>query len=182
MKRILTFLLILTTIMLVACGNDTADDTTDDTGSNTSPINSEVTFSVEGTTEVSAEGNVSIFCDDGDGVFESFIEIGYLDGNSQFILSIPTDTTVGTIDLIGSDDTGANPGQATYLKYRSEDLTNYDKGTGELVIEEMPTAEGEQFIATLTAELMDDDGNTVNISATYDADAGIQSFDDCSSE
>ena len=43
----------------------------------------------------------------------------------------------------------------------------------------MPTAQGERFIGTLTAELKDKQGNVINITADYDADAGYQSFDDC---
>lgn len=185
MKHILSIMIIMLMMGLVACtgadSNDSDNDDTD-TGNTQQTTTPEVTFTVIGATEVNGEGSINLFCDDGDGIApSSFIEIGYLDGREQLNLNLLTGSS-GTVALIGSDDPQAQPGQASYIYYRSEDGTNYNSGTGELVIETMPAAEGDMLVATLSAELSDDDGNSITLTATYNADAGMQSFDDCNAE
>ncbi|MGB7340891.1 MAG: hypothetical protein WBC91_18485 [Phototrophicaceae bacterium] len=188
MKRFLSFLLIMMMTILVACGNaDTADEATDtsddsitDTTNDTNASDSSaVTYTITGATEATVTANsFNFFCDDGDGVFEQFYEVSVLADSQQLGLSLQLDVA-GTVALIGSDDDGANPGAANYVDYRDADLTNYQLGTGELVIEAFPSAAGESFIATLTAELADDDGNTVTIEASFDNTVGNSAFEDC---
>ena len=55
----------------------------------------------------------------------------------------------------------------------------FDRGTGQLNIESMPATQGERFIGTLSAELSSKDGDAVKLTASFDADAGHQSFDEC---
>lgn len=178
MRRILPILLIVMMSIVTACGGDSGDTSGDASGNNADQEQTpEVTFTVTGSVETEAEGNASLFCDDGDGITDPFIEIGFF-GDGQLDLTVLPDAS-GTVALLGSDEPDALTGQANYVDYRSEDRVNYQLGSGELVIENMPTAEGEMFIATMTAELSDDDGNTINIEASYNVTAGTQAFDDC---
>ncbi|MAU13749.1 MAG: hypothetical protein CL607_28290 [Anaerolineaceae bacterium] len=159
-------------------GADTSDTTADDANSdtpNTSDSAPAVSYTVTGAVEAQGEGTVLMFCDDGDGIMDPFIEIGHI---PQLELTVMTGVS-GTVEVLGSDETEAQPGSANYVNFRSEDRVNYDLGSGELVIENLPAAEGEMFIGTLTAELSDEDGNTINLEATYNAEAGMQSFEDC---
>lgn len=192
MKRFLTLLLITLMIVLVACGNTDTDDTvtidnTDDVitdtstssdNDNTSDSISPVTYTVTGATEASVASNFNFFCDDGDGIYQQFYEVGVLADSQQLGLTLQSDVS-GTVALIGSDNDGANPGDANYIEYRSAEFVNYQLGTGELIIESFPSASGESFIATLTAELTDEDGNIVNIEATFNDTVGFSAFEDC---
>ena len=181
--------LIIMSILLVACGGDadsgdTTDNSTTDTGE-TSTIGDnaepELSFTVTGAVEAEYAGNANLFCDDGDGVFNSFLEVGNI-GTNSLSLSIPSEVLGSTVSVMGSDDTGSQPGAATYVEYTDENRTSYKLGTGELVIESMPDEEGDVFIATLNIDLSDEDGNTVTVIANYAVNAGTQSFDDCTGE
>jgi hypothetical protein len=97
---------------------------------------------------------------------------------------IPADLEPGTYEIVGSDDnndfTGSTP-QASFewRDLANNDLADYDSGTGELNIEQMPTARGERFAATVTIDLSSEEGETVSATFRFDGDAGSQSFDDC---
>ena len=185
LSRFFSTFALLALLLLAACtGEATVDDTptaemTSDTVAETpaemSETTSDISFTVIGAVETQGEGGVLMFCDDGDGMGQPFIEIGY---GAQLGLNLMLDAS-GTVEVLGSGETEAQPGQANYVDFRSDDGVNYDLGSGQLVIESMPAAEGDMFIGTLTVELSDEDGNTINLEATYNADAGMQSFDDC---
>lgn len=189
-KRFLSIsTLIFLSIVLTACGGsddsgDTGDNSDTDTGE-TSTIATddepELSFTITGAVDAEYAGSASLFCDDGDGIGNPFLEIGNI-GTNLLALNIPTEVLGGTVSVIGSDDDGSQPGAATYVDYTDENRNSYDLGTGELVIESMPDEEGDVFIATLNMELNDEDGNAVTVVADYAVEAGMQSFDDCNGE
>ena len=188
MQPIHTAAFALALTLLAACGNDptadraqtvaTAEQTLNTANASDAAQAPEVTFKVSGAVNTEVAGNISVFCDDGDGISNPSIEIGYITSRTMLALNLLPDAA-GTVALKGRKDEGVQPGQASFIHFRSEDVKNFDKGSGEVIIESMPRVQGERFIGTLTAELQDKQGNVINITADYNADAGYQSFDDC---
>lgn len=188
MKFFLTVMLAICTAFIAACGNDSATDSeqaVQQAESMVSAANSpaaaqtpEVTFNVTGAVNVEVAGNISIFCGNDGGTRAPSIEVGYITTRTMLSLNLLPGAS-GTVTLKGRHDEGAQPGRANFVHFRSEDVKNFNTASGELVIESMPTAQGERFIGTLMAEMKDKQGNVIKISAVYDADAGSQSFDDC---
>lgn len=175
--------------VLAACGGNAADPgNTSDVDSNApaAEADPEVVVSYTGAREgETAVNNLSLFCGN-EGMPNTVNELEFYVINMPVLvgMNIPADLQPGTYEIIGSDDntdfSGATP-QADFewRDMENSDLVNYDSGTGELTITEMPTAEGELFVATLTMELTSEEGETVNVTVEFDGDAGTQSFDEC---
>jgi len=188
MKNIHAAVFALALSLLTACGNDPAADRAQAVATAEQSLNManapaatqppEVTFKVTGAVNTEVAGNISVFCSNGGGIGKPSIEIEYVTTRTMLSLVLLPDAS-GTVALKGRRDEGVQPGRANFVHFRSEDVKNFDNGSGTVVIESMPTAQGERFIGTLTAELKDKQGNVINITADYNADAGYQSFDDC---
>jgi hypothetical protein len=188
MRLFPTVILALGLVVLPACGDDSTADRSPAAASAEQIVNAanapgaaqvpEVTFKVTGAVNAEVAGNISVFCSNGDGIGKPSIEVEYVTSRTMLALNLLPDAA-GTVALKGRQDSGVQPGQANFVHFRSEDITNFNTGSGELIITSMPTAQGERFIGTLTAELQDKQGNAINIAADYDADAGYQSFDEC---
>ena len=132
-----------------------------------------------------AIGNLSLYCGN-EGMANSVntLEIYMMNQPVNINMVIPADLEPGAHAVIGSDDnmdiSGATP-QASFewRDFENSDHTNYDAGKGELTIEQIPTAQGESFIATLRMDFTSEEGDTVSTTIKFDGDAGYQSFDEC---
>ena len=181
MKNLLLIQLLLITAALSACGSETTDTPAQAAAAKVEAVQSaspEVVFKVTGADEAEVEGRINIFCNPAFGANGAYLEIGYVTSRTDLELVLLTDAS-GTIELIGTRDQGAERGKQNLVQYRSENIVKFDRGSGQLTIKSMPAAQGERFIASLNAELSDKDGNVANLTASFDADAGYQSFDEC---
>ena len=180
MKRLLLIQSLLFTAVLSACGSETTDMPAKVAANVEAiqPVSPEVVVKVTGADEAEVEGRVNIFCSPAFGANQAYLEIGYVTSRTDLELVLLSDAS-GMIELIGTRNQGAERGKQNLVHYRSENIVKFNRGTGQLNIESMPAAQGERFIATLNAELSDKDGNVAKLTASFDADAGYQSFDDC---
>lgn len=99
----------------------------------------------------------------------------------RFRLDIPFRSEAGTYELVGSGNQQATGGPRFEVSYHSSEMTQstFDIGTGELVLEQAPAAAGERFSGRLTAQLENDDGDMVEVSAEFDTEAGSAAFEGC---
>lgn len=194
-KRFVNLALILILgLILVACSdtgtpaNNSSDDTlsqTTATAENTSdPLDdeaaSEFVINVTGAEEQTIEESGNVFC--GNQGMENAVNqldiSGGIISTGYLTLMIPADTPPGTYDVIGSGDDVNMSGEAMTVAFDGE-MDNYRNGTGEVVIESVPTAEGEMFVGTLTADLSNDEDDSITLDVAFNVDAGMQSFDEC---
>ena len=92
-------------------GADTSDTTADDANSdtpNTSDSAPAVSYTVTGAVEAQGEGTVLMFCDDGDGIMDPFIEIGHI---PQLELTVMTGVS-GTVEVLAGETLHNRPGRA----------------------------------------------------------------------
>lgn len=181
MKYLSSILLILCTAALAACGGEVADSPARKAATATSAANAdapEVVFKVTGAEQAEVEGRVNIFCSPATGSSSQYLEIGYVTSRTNLELVLLMGAS-GTLELIGTHNEGAERGKQNLVHFRSESVVSYERGSGQLIIKSMPAAQGERFIAELKAELSEKSGNAINIEASFDADAGYQSFDEC---
>lgn len=173
-KLIFPTLLALT---LSACG-DSSDSQTLAAGS--AP---EVSIRVSGDQTTSLETSGSLFCGESSmGGEPYYFELYAMQPPYQFNLRFPRDTRPGTYPIYGSDDPQSNSDsdRNAYFSWQGEDRVSFDQvGSGEFVLESVPTAQGERLVGTISAELNSDDGDTIQFDADLDLDAGYQSFDEC---
>lgn len=181
MKHFLLIQSVLMTAIISACGGETTESPAKAAAVKVEAVQAaspEVVFKVTGADEAEVEGPVNIFCKPAWGANQPYLEIGYVTSRTNLELVLRTDAS-GTIELIGARNEGAERGKQNQVHYRSENVVHFDRGSGQLIIESYPAAQGERFIATMSAELSDKHGNVANITASFDADAGYQSFDEC---
>ena len=165
---------------LAACGGESSnpDDAVE--------ADAEVLIRYSGAREgETAIGNLSLYCgNEGMPNTVNTLEIYMMNQPVNVNMVIPADLEPGTYEVVGSDDnmdfSGATP-QASFewRDFENSDLANYDAGKGELTIEQIPTAQGEPFIATLKMDFTSEEGETVSTTIEFDGDAGYQSFDEC---
>jgi len=132
-----------------------------------------------------AINNLSLYCGN-EGMRNSVdtFEIYMFDMPVVLNMRMPADLEPGTYSVVGSDDRADLAGATASASFEWRDMgnndrVNYDSGAGELAIEQIPGAQGEQFVATLTMDFTSEDGETVSTTIEFDGDAGSQSFDDC---
>lgn len=144
------------------------------------------TIIITGATEEPIEGNVHIFCGKSTGFIngENFqeLEVTMLKNLFLFEIVLPLNTTIGKHQIIASHDYPKTRQTDVKVLFRDGKGINYKKeGTGEIEIIQMPKAEGEMFVADLTAELSSKKSGNVSITVKLNAKAGRQSFDECPS-
>ncbi|MEM9953019.1 MAG: hypothetical protein AAF846_15550 [Chloroflexota bacterium] len=176
MKRLLSLTMIVSMLILAACRLDEPVDLVAETS-----VEPEVSFTVTGSVDASAQGRLNFFCDDGDGLYDSFYDFSASLDGQLLSFTLQRDLS-GTVALLGGDDEGTIPGEANYVEYRDTEFTEYESGTGTLTIESYPASEGDSFVATMTAELSDSDGNVVTVDASFNIIAGASAYEDCLSE
>ena len=141
---------------------------------------------ITGATEEPIEGKVYIFCGKSRGFIngENFqeLEVKMLKNFFQFEIVLPLKTAIGKHKIIASQEYPKTRQTDVKVRFRDGKGKNYKKeGTGEIEIKQMPQAEGEMFIAELTADLSGKKGDKVSIVVNINAKAGSQSFDECPS-
>lgn len=192
-KRFSSIALMLMIAMVVTACSDAAsptpnlaDDTneTSDTTENTSDMADDSTpefvINITGTEQQTIEESGNLFCvnqGSADAVNQLDISGGVIT-TGYLTLMIPADTIPGTYEFVGAGDDLNLTGEAITVSFNGEN-DSYRNGTGEVVIETIPQAEGEMFVGTVTGELGNGDGETITMDATLNVDAGMQSFDEC---
>lgn len=181
-------LLLVGAMLLAACGGDDEDDAERaDPDMVTGEAVTEgpehnLVGTISGAVEKDFAFDAIFSCQDSgmEGVADIF-EMVATPGIEQFYVSLPFNTPAGTFDLVGSDELVMNtPAEEQYqIRYRTEDRVSYDMGTGEIIISNVPAEPGEPFAGTLTALLTDEDGNSINLDATFTVDAASFAFDGC---
>ena len=176
-------------LLLAACGGDDGgdDDTnnSDTTSSESAASDGNFTGTISGAVEKDFAFNARFSCQDSgmENVADIF-EMVATPGTEQVYVNLPFDTATGTFELLGSDDFvgGGTPSEELYqIRYRTEDRTTYNTGSGEMVITNVPTAPGELFSGTLTVELSSDDEEegSITFEGTFDVPAASFAFDGC---
>lgn len=176
-------MLLLSAVMLAACGADTEDA---DGGGPVAETDAEVLIRYSGAREgKTAIGNLSLYCgNEGMANSGNTLEIYMMNEPVIVNMVIPAGLQPGTYEVVGSDDSmdisGATP-QASFewRDMESDDRENYDAGKGTLTIEQIPAAQGEPFVATLKMDSTSEEGETVSTTIEFNGDAGYQSFDEC---
>lgn len=170
---------LLVTLAVTACGGDSNN-------AGEAETEPEVVIRYSGAREGETTiGNLSLYCgNEGMPNTVDTLEIYMFDLPVIANMEIPAALQPGTYEVVGSDDerdwSGATP-WATFewRDLENQDHVNYDSGVGELTIEQIPSAQGEPFTATLSMDLTSEDGETVSIMIEFAGDAGHQSFDEC---
>jgi hypothetical protein len=178
--------LLVLTIALAGCGGDSGSSANGDGQAASSGSDPEVRISYSGAREGdTAIANLSLFCGN-EGMANSIdtLEIYMFDQPVIANLVMPADLEPGSYEIVGSDDNNDFSGKTPQFSLEWRDLANddradYDRGKGELVIEQMPAAQGERLVATLTMDLSSEEGETISTTVEFDGDAGSQSFDGC---
>jgi len=164
-------------LIVSACG-DASDPQTQTAGS--AP---EVSIRVSGDQTTSFERSGSLFCGESAmGGEPYYFELYAMQSPYQFNLRFPRDTQPGTYPIYGSDDPQSNSDsdRNAYFSWQGEDRVSFDQvNTGEFVLESVPTARGERLVGTIRAEINSNEGDTIQLEADLDLDAGHQSFDEC---
>ncbi len=137
-------------------------------------------------TEEPIEGKVYIFCGKSTGFIDGAnfqeLKVRMLKNMFQFEVVLPLNTAIGKHRIIAEQEYLATRQTDVKVRYRDGKGINFKKeGTGEIEIIQMPKAEGEMFVADLTAELSSKKSGNVSITVKINAKAGRQSFDECPS-
>lgn len=181
-NRLGTVLLsVFTVLILAACSPDSGNS-----GDTSDAGDAEVLIRFTGAREGEvAINNLSLYCGN-EGMANSVntLEIYMFDMPVVVNMVIPADLEPGTYEVTGSDDNDDISGRTPQADFEWRDMDNndrasYDSGTGELTIVQIPTAQGEPFVATLTMDFTSEEGETVSTTIEFDGDAGHQSFDEC---
>lgn len=164
-------------LLLSGCGGETAPegDTTDaaeDTG---------VRVAVTGALESTLSARGAVFCGPGEGTDPEYMfEVYAMQPPETFNLRLNRDIAPGNYPVVGAGDSGRLRGVDAYFYYRGPDRRSFDSvNEGSITVEAIPTAPGETLIASLTAQLTDDEGAAITLEAQLAVKAGRQSFDDC---
>ncbi|MBL39520.1 MAG: hypothetical protein CMP07_14045 [Xanthomonadales bacterium] len=123
----------------------------------------------------------AIYCGAGEGSDPDFMfELYAMSPPEGMNMRLDRDLAPGTHPIVGSGDDARDRGADAYFYYTGPDRTRFDLvDDGTINIENMPTAQGEMLVASIEAEVSDDDGAAISFTADLNVAAGRQTFDEC---
>lgn len=136
-----------------------------------------LTGTISGAVEKEIAMNASFTCQDNSDDTPATFEIVATDGVEQFYVSLPYGQEAGSYEMVGLADSSAVQGETYYIGYTSVDDVTYDTGTGQIVIEAMPTTPRELFIGSITAELSSPEDDSISISAAFNIETADFTFE-----
>ncbi len=140
-----------------------------------------VRITTTGDVESTLNTNGSIFCGADDlGGADYVFELYAMSPPQQFNLRMNRDLAVGAHPIVGSDDEERYQGAVAYFYYEGPERRDFNQvENGTITIENIPTAAGEDFVATIEADMREEDGASIRFTADLDVTAGRQTFDEC---
>ena len=171
--------LVILSLLLAACG----DSSDSEVATAETDAVAEVQVETSGDQSVTMQSNGSIYCGESTmGGEPYYFEVYAMQPPYQLNLRFPRDLQPGTHPIFGSDDPESNSdadGNA-YFYWRGDDRVRFDQvENGEFTVESVPAARGEQLVGRISADMSDDDGNHIQLTADLNVDAGSQSFAEC---
>ena len=141
----------------------------------------EVRVVASGDVESTLATNGSIFCGPGEGSDPEFMfELYAMSPPEGLNMRLNRDLEPGMHPIVGSDDDARDRGADAYFYYTGPDRTRFDQvNSGSITIENMPTAVGEKLVASIQADVSDEDGSSISIKVDLSVSAGRQTFDEC---
>jgi len=195
-----TLMMMLVALFLAACGGSAETDTNTDEGSNDAEVAETTTddadeeeaddaepsfiLSVTGAETFDFEGTPIFGCAEDEISLQTFTQ------SPKLTISLPANIQPGTFPLADYDanaspsyiedlavihingEVSSNPGSTRGKLY-------FINAQGELIIDTVPSAPGEQFVATLNGELSTSDGETISFSSDFDFATNSFYFMDC---
>lgn len=160
---------------LAGCGGG------EESASSTSQAAPEVRISVTGDVESTLNANGAIYCGAGEGSDPDFMfELYAMAPPEGMNMRLNRALEPGTHPIVGSGDDARDRGADAYFYYTGPDRTRFDLvDDGTITIENMPTARGEVLVASIEADVSDDDGAAISFTADLNVAAGRQTFDEC---
>lgn len=200
LRRVLILLLLVT--VLAACGGDSDDDSSSDTDTDDGAVATEevaddnveeeaadagdgtFVLSVSGDQSFEFEGNPVLGC------VEDTMSLQTMTQSPKIFVILPSTVTPGTYPL-ADYDANADPnyveGSAVVHitgEFGTGSSSNrgefyFQDAAGELIIETVPAAPGEQFVASLSGELSDSDGESITFNTEFNFVSSSFNFMDC---
>ena len=161
-KLITTISLLVSALIALSGCSDNGEPATGD-GADKPAVRVITTGDVEST----LNANGAIFCGPGERAEQPYMfELYAMAPPQQFNMQLSRDMAVGTHPIVGSDDDARHRGADVFFYYTGPDRTRFDRvESGSIMIENVPSAVGESLIATIEAQMANDESASIRLSA-----------------